>query len=86
MSKTRSFRMESSQISKHGNSDIRYSPGRWFASHLLKMIVSMIVINYDIEALADRPSNDFLGEFCIPSRTATARVRRRSGSLESGVA
>ncbi|KAL8930623.1 MAG: hypothetical protein Q9208_000494 [Pyrenodesmia sp. 3 TL-2023] len=59
-------------------------PGRWFATHLLKLIVSSIVINYDIESLPDRPTNDFHGDFNIPSRTATIKVRRRNGSLYKG--
>lgn len=57
------------------------SPGRWFATHLLKLIVSFIVINYDIESLSNRPSNDIHGYFDIPSRTATIKVRRRTGLL-----
>lgn len=53
------------------------SPGRWFATHLLKMMLAYITLNYDMEALNKRPSNNYYGDFNIPSQSATIKVRRR---------
>ena len=55
------------------------SPGRWFATHLLKMLLAYITLNYDMEALNKRPLNEYYGDFDIPSQSATIKVRRRKG-------
>ena len=57
---------------------ILQSPGRWFATHLLKMVLAYIItLTYDIESLNKRPSNDIHGDINIPSRSAMIKVRRR---------
>lgn len=56
-----------------------HSPGRWFAAHLLKMMLAYITLNYDIESLSKRPLNDIHGDFNIPPRSASIKVRRRKG-------
>ncbi|CAG8402472.1 unnamed protein product [Penicillium salamii] len=52
-------------------------PGRWFASHLLKLLLSYIIINYDIEPLRERPLNITMGDLVFPPPGATIRLRRR---------
>ncbi|RJE24680.1 Cytochrome p450 [Aspergillus sclerotialis] len=41
-------------------------PGGWFASHLLKLLVAYIIVNYDIEPLKERPLNMIICDHSIP--------------------
>ncbi|KAI0166853.1 cytochrome P450 [Hypoxylon sp. FL1284] len=52
-------------------------PGRFFAATELKLILAYIVTHYDIEPLARRPDNLWIGMNRIPPMKATIRVRRR---------
>jgi cytochrome P450 len=52
-------------------------PGRFFASHLLKVMFAYIVQNYDIEYMETRPKMIELMEFRFPNEKSTVRVRRR---------
>lgn len=53
------------------------SPGRWFASHLMKSLMSYLLINYDIEPLKERPLNMIVGDLQFPPPSVNIRVRRR---------
>ena len=53
------------------------SPGRWLAAHQLKLMLAYVTMNYDIQHIAQRPSNYVFGGAIIPSDTATMIVRRR---------
>lgn len=39
---------------------IHHSPGRFFASHEIKMLLAYMVMNYDVQHLAVRPANKWL--------------------------
>lgn len=54
------------------------SPGRWFASHLMKSFLSYLLVNYDMEPLKERPLNLMMGDLLIPPPSTTIRVRRRA--------
>jgi hypothetical protein len=64
----------------HSSSTPLTSPGRFFASHVLKLMVAYIVMNYDVEPIPVRPLNSELVGSVVPSRTATLKVRRRKGT------
>lgn len=53
------------------------SPGRWLAAHQLKLMLAYVVLNYDIQYMAQRPENFVFGDSLIPSQTASMKVRRR---------
>jgi cytochrome P450 len=56
-------------------------PGRFFASHEIKLMLAYIVQNYDIKPMAERiPSYRFL-EVAIPPPWATIQIRRRKASV-----
>jgi cytochrome P450 len=52
-------------------------PGRFFAAHLMKLIMAPIIQNYDVEFMETRPAIQTLMEFRFPSESTTIRVRRR---------
>ncbi|KAJ5115547.1 hypothetical protein N7526_011428 [Penicillium atrosanguineum] len=52
-------------------------PGRWFASHLLKLVLAYIVAHYDIQPLCERPLNHIWGEHSVPPPRTMIRVKRR---------
>ncbi|KAF3384470.1 Cytochrome P450 monooxygenase paxP [Penicillium rolfsii] len=51
--------------------------GREFAIRILKMMLSYIVLHYDIEAIHGRPPNFFMGEHAVPPDVVVS-VRRRA--------
>lgn len=53
------------------------SSGRWFASHLLKLIVAYITLHYDIQPLQFRPANQVFGDTIVPPMNTILKVRRR---------
>ncbi|KAK3060634.1 hypothetical protein LTS18_008098 [Coniosporium uncinatum] len=53
-------------------------PGRFFVSTELKMLISHLVRNYDIEPLPSRPKNKWFGQNVIPPMKQTIRVRRKA--------
>lgn len=56
--------------------------GRFFAVDLIKIILTYILINYEVEASAERPENLWIEYNVIPPPSATLPVRRRkSGSV-----
>lgn len=52
-------------------------PGRFFAANELKLLLAYIVLNYEVEPLAERPDGLWIGENVLPPTKATIRVRRR---------
>ncbi|KAF4445467.1 hypothetical protein F53441_10809 [Fusarium austroafricanum] len=53
-------------------------PGRFFASNEIKMLIAYILLNYDIEHLAERPRNTWISQNRIPPMKATLKFRRKS--------
>ena len=53
------------------------SPGRWFAAHLLKLLVAYTTLNYEIQPIAKRPQNTVFGDSIVPSWGRRIKVRRR---------
>lgn len=56
------------------------SPGRWFVSLQLKLLIAYIISHYDIEPLATRPLHRIIGSHFVPP-SITIKVRRRKVSL-----
>lgn len=52
-------------------------PGRFFATHVLKVMLAYIVMNYDFELLEKRPENRWIGPTIVPDMRKTIRVKRR---------
>jgi hypothetical protein len=59
------------------------SPGRFFASHLLKCILAQIALKYDIEPIDKRPENVWFNNLIGPPMWSTLRVRRRTAKPDS---
>ncbi|KAF4344589.1 ent-kaurene oxidase [Fusarium beomiforme] len=53
-------------------------PGRFFASNEIKMLLAYVLLNYDIEHLAERPRNTWIAQNRIPPTKATLSVRKRN--------
>ena len=53
-------------------------PGRFFAAMEMKLLVGYIVMNYDVEPMAVRPPNSFMGGTVLPPMKAKISVRRRA--------
>lgn len=52
-------------------------PGRFFAAHLMKIMLAHVLVNYQVEAKGSKPKGLDRNEFPIPSVTATFDVRLR---------
>ena len=52
-------------------------PGRFFAAHLMKVMMAYIFENYEIEFMDERPKMKNLMEFRIPNEKMEIKVRRR---------
>lgn len=55
-------------------------PGRFFAANEMKLMLSFILQNYDIEPLEERPANKWVHDVAIPPEIKL-RVRRREGTV-----
>ena len=53
------------------------SPGRWLASHVVKLTIAYLLYNYEIKSYSHRPLNTVLFGNSMPDRQATMMVRRR---------
>lgn len=60
----------------------RYAcPGRFFASHVIKGILSRILLDYDFKfekGQRGRPKNVLMGEVVLPDLSTTVLFRRRT--------
>ncbi|KAK2763833.1 hypothetical protein FQN54_009451 [Arachnomyces sp. PD_36] len=55
-------------------------PGRFFASNEIKLMISFILQNYEIEPLKERPANIWIHDVAIPPEVKL-RVRRKAGTV-----
>ncbi|KAK9852236.1 cytochrome P450 [Penicillium brevicompactum] len=53
-------------------------PGRWFASHHIKLVLAYIFLHYDIQGMPERPLNHVWGEHPIPPPGTVIKVKRRA--------
>lgn len=54
-------------------------PGRFFAATVMKTLLALVLVNYEIEPLIGaRPQNISIGETVIAPRKVTLKVRRRT--------
>jgi cytochrome P450 len=53
-------------------------PGRFFALHEMKLMLTHLVAHYDVQPLKERPIQYNLMWLKLPSEKATIRVRRRA--------
>ncbi|SCV51656.1 uncharacterized protein FFB14_12125 [Fusarium fujikuroi] len=56
-------------------------PGRFFLTMELKLILAYVIMNYDVEPMAKRPSNYWVGGLILPLRDTKIKVRRRDGTV-----
>jgi hypothetical protein len=56
---------------------VQLSPGRFFVSYELKMLIAYMVMNYDIKPLPVRPPNKWFGRHIVPPMKKAIRVRRK---------
>ena len=61
--------------------DTYRSPGRFFASQQLKLLLANILLKYDIKPISKRPNNRWLNNTIGPDVWATLQVRRRSDAV-----
>jgi cytochrome P450 len=52
-------------------------PGRYFAATALKLILANAILRYDFERLPLKPEGSWYGDFRLPPKKATIRVKRR---------
>jgi len=60
--------------------DDHISPGRFFVSHELKMCLFYLLTHYDVEPIAQRPPNMWIGNSIVPPMKGTIRMRRKTGT------
>lgn len=56
-------------------------PGRFFAVHVLKLMLGYMIMHYDLEPLQTRPKFLQVGDMALPPSEAVIRVRRRVGAV-----
>lgn len=56
-------------------------PGRFFAVQAMKVLLSLLLVNYDFEPWQERPKNLEIGEAILPSEKTTVKIRRRETKL-----
>ena len=56
-------------------------PGRFFAQQELKLLLSYLVMNYEVEQLEERPENVGIGGSGMPPGSSMIRVRRRKSAV-----
>jgi cytochrome P450 len=52
-------------------------PGRFFAAHLMKLMLAHVLVKYDVKADGPKPVGQQRNEFPVPSLTATFDVKFR---------
>jgi hypothetical protein len=57
------------------------SPGRFFGSCMLKLLLAYSILNYDVEHLPAAPAYIWMGDTAFPPPKATLRIRRRKGTV-----
>jgi len=62
------------------NTNDNLSPGRFFVSHELKMCLFYLLTHYDVEHIAQRPPNMWIGNSIVPPMKGTIRMRRKAGT------
>lgn len=55
-------------------------PGRFFAVDLIKIIITHVLVDYEVKPLRERPENVWIEYNVIPPPTATLSIRRRKAS------
>ncbi|RYP77946.1 hypothetical protein DL771_000805 [Monosporascus sp. 5C6A] len=58
-------------------------PGRFFAVDLTKIILTHVLVDYEVEVLGERPENVWIEYNVIPPPGATLSIRRRKASISS---
>ncbi|KAH7265521.1 cytochrome P450 [Fusarium redolens] len=52
-------------------------PGRFFGSHIMKVVLAYLVINYDVKFGDEEPPMKTMWEYRIPRESTAIRIRRR---------
>ncbi|KAF4972597.1 hypothetical protein FSARC_870 [Fusarium sarcochroum] len=53
-------------------------PGRFFGTHLMKIVLAYFVMNYDVQFGDEEPPMKNIWEYRIPRESTTIRIRRRA--------
>lgn len=59
------------------NYNLFHSPGRHLAVNLLELVISDLLINYDIKYLDKRPAGGMFRDNTLPSFKGTLQIRTR---------
>ena len=54
-------------------------PGRFFAVNEMKLMLAIMIKNYDIQYMAERPARQSVMENMAPFKSTTIAVRRKAG-------
>jgi hypothetical protein len=59
--------------------DSYYSPGRFYAAIVMKLVLAHIIMNYDLGTVEPgvRPPNEYYTYSVVPNRKARVKFRRR---------
>lgn len=57
--------------------DCNFSPGRFLASSMMKLVLIYLLENYDIESSESRPNSIFFGQAILPPTKAVVTFRRK---------
>lgn len=57
-------------------------PGRFFAVHVMKLMLGHLLIEYEMEPLKEKPKTVQIGDMEFPSGEAVVRMRRRKTKQE----
>ncbi|CAG8959245.1 hypothetical protein HYFRA_00012603 [Hymenoscyphus fraxineus] len=52
-------------------------PGRYFAATALKLVLANAILHYDFETVPVKPEGSWYGDFRLPPKKATIRIKRR---------
>ena len=58
-------------------------PGRFLIAAEIKLFLSYMLTNYDVERLPSRPKNQILGGTVVPPSDVTFKVRRKKGTVKA---
>jgi len=59
-------------------------PGRWLATHVMKLTIAYLLYNYELKPYSQRPLNNVIFGSNIPNKEATMIVRRRKARQATG--
>lgn len=72
-----------SMLGKRPTNSAQCSPGRFFASNMVKLMLAVVLMKYDVKTRTGvRPENWEIGCRCLPDWRAEILFKQRSSSTE----